>query len=434
MKSLLVIANVHHASPRIPALMFYLSDSDWKITIVTPNPGDNSDEVLGFPQGFLDKVKLAVAPYRGDVFWPIRKILRLFGFSNQSSYTEQLKESAPAGRTWVDALMRIVQVFVAIPDTEWPWYRSAFKVAGDVLQSDDYDVLFSSSPFPTVHRVASKLKDIYGIPWVADFRDPWSSSHNATLPVFRQKIDRWLEKRTVTNADLITTVSSGVAEKLVSLHGERVHVVRNGFQPVSDRQDAVLPDIFTVRYTGTIYEGKQDPAKILRAIKLLLDNGEIASSDFMLEFYGRYNSRLQQTIHDFDLSMMVNQKGAVAREEIRKLQMSTHMLLLLQWEDLSEKGIFPLKFYEYLDARRPILATGGDSESELAEILEETGAGTTAADVDEIAAVLKRAYREFSSTRTLTYSGNVTVINNYSYEGAARGLKELLEKRLIADA
>jgi glycosyltransferase involved in cell wall biosynthesis len=435
MKRLLVIANLHHASPRIPALLETLTEIGWQITVVTPPLGEDAEFVLGLPVGFTERVEIAVAPYRGDIFWVWRKVLCGLGFSNQSSYTEQLKErvGGSGGRSVVDRLMRAYQAVFAIPDTEWPWHRSAFRTVQALLASRHFDVVLSSSPYPTVHRVAARLKKHHEIKWVADFRDPWSQSHNYSLPKFRLHIDRCMEIRTLTNADLITTVSSGFAEKLVQLHGERVVVIRNGFQPMPDSGPSALPERFTISYTGTIYAGKQDPNKVLTALRRLIEAGQIARECIALNFYGRYDSELQQAIVDHGLAGVVLQMGSLPRVEIRQCQRSSHLLLLLQWEATDEQGIFPLKFYEYLDAGRPILATGGAVSNEIRSILDETRTGTTAVTVPEIEQALLNAYEAYLKRGAPDYQGIPEAVARYSYAGCARKLAEYFEKIIQTD-
>ena len=431
MKHLLVIANLHHASPRIPALLAPLAELGWQATVVTPPLGEDAESVLGLPVGFSEHVEIVVAPYRGDIFWFWRKVLRALGFSSQSSYTEQIKErvgKGGGGRSLVDRLMRAYQAVFAIPDTEWPWHRSACKTAQALLATRHFDAILSSSPFPTVHRVAARLKKKHPIQWIADFRDPWSQSHNYPLPKFRLQIDRWMEVRTLSNADLITTVSTGFAEKLVQLHGKKVVVIRNGYQPMPDSAPIALPERLTISYTGTIYAGKQDPVKILVALRHLIDAGLIASEHIALNFYGRYDSALQQAIAGHDLEEVATQQGRLPRVEIRRRQRASHLLLLLQWEDTDEQGIFPLKFYEYLDAGRPILATGGARVGEISDILDETGTGSIAVTVPEIEQALLRAYETYLTRGALDYQGNSEAIARYSYSGCARQLAASLEK------
>ena len=91
MKRILIIANLYHASPRIPGLATYLPEFGWEATIITPSI-DNAERRLGFPEKFLERAKIAEAPYQGDIFWFWRKIFKLLGFKTDESVTEQIKE------------------------------------------------------------------------------------------------------------------------------------------------------------------------------------------------------------------------------------------------------------------------------------------------------------------------------------------------------
>lgn len=420
MKHLLVIANLHHASPRIPALLSYLAEHDWRATVVTPPLGAEAQSVLGLPDDFLECVEIAVAPYRGDIFWFWRKVLGVLGFSNRSSFTEQIKERVGTGkRGTVDRLMRAYQTLFAIPDTEWPWRRSALRLARSLIAGRRFDAILSSSPFPTVHRVAATLKRQHDIPWIADLRDLWSQNHNYPFPEVRRRLDRWLEIRTLRDADLLTTISRPLADRLKSLHGDRVAVVRNGYQPLSSTQPEALPERFTISYTGTIYAGKQNPGNILAALRHLFESGQVDRSLVALNFYGRHDSTLQEAIVRQGLADVSSQHGILPRAEIRQRQRDSHLLLFLLWEDANEQGIFPLKLYEYLDAGRPILATGVTGSDEIKDILVETGTGTVALTGPDVEQVLLDAYRSFLADGKVPYHGIPQAIDHYSYSGCA---------------
>jgi hypothetical protein len=430
MKRLLVVANLQHASPRIPALLIPLVDLGWQIAVVTPPLGADAESELGLPERFAEKIEIIEAPYRGDIFWWLRKTLHLFGFSGGRSYTEQIKERVGhggGGRSFVDRLMRAYQFFFAIPDTEWPWHRPAFEAALTKIANCQYDILLSSSPFPTVHRVAARIKKHKNIPWVADLRDLWSQNHNYPFSEPRRRLDRWMEIRTLRSADLLTTISQPLALKLQALHGDRVAVVRNGFQPVRDAGVIEFPEKFTISYTGTIYAGKQDPNKVLAALSSLIGAGLIGRDCVALNFYGRYDSALQEAIVSHGLVEVAIQQGTLPRAEIRRRQRSSHLLLLLQWEDPDEQGIFPLKFYEYLDSKRPILATGGAGSREIADILRETGAGVAVVGPSKIEQALLAAYEDYLVNGVPAYGGIPEAIAKYSYAGCARQLAEYLE-------
>ena len=192
MKHLLIVANLYHSSPRIPELAETLLNQGWKVTVVTSPLKHNAAIVLNFPKNFSKKTIFQIAPYRGDIFWIHRKFLSFFGFSKKISYTEQLKNIS--GKTLkklglIDWLMRIYQEIFAIPDTERTWFKSAISKCREISKDNKFDAIISSSPFPTVHRVASHIKKELDIPWIADFRDLWSQYHNYSFSKLRLIID-----------------------------------------------------------------------------------------------------------------------------------------------------------------------------------------------------------------------------------------------------
>jgi glycosyltransferase involved in cell wall biosynthesis len=393
---------------------------------------------LGVSEYLLNAIRIVEAPYSGDIFTSLRKVFRYFGFKDSSSYTEQLKEKINLtgsskfsySRTFVDFAMRQYQAFFAFPDTEWPWIRSALRTANTLLLKEHFDVLLSSSPFPSVHCISSVLKKNYKIKWIADFRDPWSQSHNYSLPKFRFFLDSWLEKKIISKADLVTTVSEGFAKKLRLIHGSKVNVVRNGYQPPWQGEVSQPTNRLIITYTGTIYAGKQDPTMILRALKNLIESERIPQNSIRINFYGRYDSALQSNINDFALCDVVLQHGIVPRADVRKIQRESHLLLVLQWEDLEEEGIFPLKFYEYLSSMRTIIATGGSDQSELSQILNETGSGYSAVSIGKCELFLEKAYQILLSDGTLKYDGRIESIEQYSFENSSKTLLKIMYEQL----
>ena len=217
-------------------------------------------------------------------------------------------------------------------------------------------------------------------------------------------------------------MSEGFSEKLKRLHGNKVIVIPNGYQEIDRSSPENLPQILTFSYTGTIYSGKQDPYKILQAFRELLDEGTIVANRIVFNIYGRHDSELAQTIEALALQSLVFQRGSRARCEIRDIQRNTHVLVLFQWEDLAESGIFPLKFYEYLEASRFILATGGASQTEITEILTTTASGAVATNVHEIKIAIKQLYQEFCKTGHINYLGNLKQVSKYSYSASAQKL------------
>lgn len=430
MKHLLVVANLYHSSPRIPELTETLLNQGWKVTIITPPLKHNAAIVLNFPKNFSKKTKFKIAPYRGDIFWIYRKFLSFFGFSKKISYTEQLKNIS--GKTLkklglIDCLMRIYQEIFAIPDTERTWFKSAISKFREISKDNKFDVIISSSPFPTVHRVASHIKKELDIPWIADFRDLWSQNHNYSFSKLRLIIDRWLEIRTLLKCNLITTVSKSLRDKLLNLHNKKVIIIRNGYQSLDYTPLIKLPDRFTITYTGTIYDKKQDPEKIIKALKNLIDLGSVEAGKISINFYGKYSSLLEAIIKKYKVEKIVKQLGFIDRIESRKKQLESHVLLFFQWEDLKEIDLCPLKFYEYLNSGKTILATGGSKFTEVADIIKKTKTGFIAVELTDVQKILKKLYDQFIKKKII-HMRNKKVISNYSFFKSSKQFKELLDK------
>ncbi len=430
MKRLLVIANLHHASPRIPGLASALPEHGWQATVITPPLGTDAETVLGFPVEFLDQARLIEAPYKGDIFWPWRGLFRWLGFNMKESLTEQIKDRAGVRRkrSFVDELMRAYQTLFAYPDTERTWMKPGLRTARQITKSQPFDAILSSSPFPTSHRIAHQLQQETGLPWLADFRDTWTDNPLYNFPAIRKRLEQRLEKRTLKTASALITVSDAYADQLRRTHERDVAVIPNGFtfQP-SEKGEGSLSGRFRITYTGTIYTEKQDPEKFLLALAQLIAEGVVDQQDVEVYFFGRRDHWLNSRIAAHSLENVVSQRGTVSRLDAVAEQRKSQLLLFLNWEDRENKGLSHLKLYEYLAAGRPILATGGHEQDSTQAILEHTSTGYFAPSVADIKLALSSAYRQYRDDGRVAYRGRADAISEYSYAGRARLLAQCLD-------
>jgi hypothetical protein len=433
-KKLLVIANLFHASPRIPGVATYLPEFGWSAIIITPPLGSNAETRFGFPKKFLKRTKIVVAPYRGDIFWFWRKIFRLFGFKTTESITEQIKERAgiTSKRSFVDALIKWYQTIFAYPDTEKSWKGPALRAASEIVREEHFDAILSSSPFATSHIVAAELKRKYGVCWLADFRDPWTRNHNYPYGVLRRYFEEKLELKVLKKADIMTAATPAYAKKQEELHQRAAAVITNGF----DNENLNCPPVpltqkLTITYSGTIYIGKQDPEKVFIALNNLISKKIVGREDVEIRFYGPRQNWLNNNIAKYGLDSIVHQYGVVSRYEVMQKQRESHILLLIDWEDPVEKGVYPGKIFEYLCNRRPILVTGGYPGDDVEKLLIETKAGIHASTVEEIETALSSFYEEYKRSGCISYQGNLEEINRYSYREMAKKIADILNQITI---
>jgi len=421
-KRVLIITNLCHSAPRIPGLVKYLHEYGWHPHVVAP----------GLPDGF----QLDFGPnsdfrtYEASFHFVGHSAPRLMVGTRVGQAKNRLAERHPLlFRTLRWCFLRYRE-WAAYPDDDRAWIVPATAVAQTVMRETPCDLIASSSSPVTTHLVASRLKALHHVPWVADLRDLWTQNHAYPYSILRRVVERRLEKRTLADADALVSVSEPCCQQLGELHTqEHITPIMNGFDPecVCFGERPVRNPLAIV-YTGNIYYGKQDPVTFLTALASLLESGEIHRDDVRVDFYGPLLGWLQSAIADAGLDDVVHQNGMLPREESFRIQREAQLLLMFNWEEPVDLGVRPLKTFEYLAAGRPIIATGGTLRDGVRDILKTTGAGTYCCTVEDTRAALRQAYAAYKESGIVPYGGNRQEIDWYSYRSMAGQFAELFDR------
>lgn len=342
-------------------------------------------------------------------------------------------------RDWLTALARSLPgvTTMHVPDRAFPWYGPAVGVGLRVLRARRYDAILSTSPPPTAHLVAATLSGLTGVPWVADYRDLWSGNHATALGPVRRRLEQEIERRCLSGASAIVSVSDPFGARIGRLHGRRVEVVTNGFDPAevdeparAETPTSSLVDArpLTLAYTGAIYSEYQDPAPLLAGIARLRDREALAPGDLMTHFYGSDQGPLPALVAQYGVGDFVRCHGFVPRDAAVAAQRAADALVVLDWNAPQERGVLPLKALEYLQARRPILVVGARRDALLVRLLGEARVGTHCTSAQEVATTLAAWLAQHKTSRTgrLHYAGDPDVIDRYSWPRLARDYAALL--------
>jgi len=296
------------------------------------------------------------------------------------------------------------------------------------VQSERFDAVISSSPPVSAHIIANAVKRQYGVTWVADFPHLWSQDHGVPYGGVRRWFDRRLEIRTLTGADALTSIIEPLAGQLGTLHGfQRCSVIEHGFGPdtLNDPPVPVTGD-FTITYTGGWSRGRREPRLFLSALRSLLDQRITGRAQVRVRFYGPPEDWIQEQIEQAGLASVVTQLGVVPQPEAFVRQRESQVLLIPKSEDGLE-GMISSKFYEYVAARRPILAIGGHPDV-VNEKLMETGAGVSCETVAGAVAALGSFYEEYQQTGIVACNSRMEVVLRYSHREMARQFAALLDR------
>ena len=222
-----------------------------------------------------------------------------------------------AGSTWLrlGALWGDYVRLAFFPDEQVGWVPFAAARGVHLHRERSFDAVYSSAgPFSS-HLVAAEIARRTGLPWVADFRDPWVGNAFAPkLPAWQAYVQRRLERAMVARADCVTFVTEGIREQYARRYpwaGDKLTWIPNGYDR-SDFGPDVLAAIdrragsvsangsrepaadgkFHLVYAGTVY-GDNELRIFLDGVELLLAGRPELRDRIDIEFVGWLNQHNQ---------------------------------------------------------------------------------------------------------------------------------------------
>jgi glycosyltransferase involved in cell wall biosynthesis len=428
MKRLLLITHAYPPCPEVgslrPAgLAKYLPDFGWEALVLTVKiEGPRPPWATVVETGYEDV---------------LRKWKRRAGLDQTRSLHEQFSlptGQKPNSRPLHTRMLSLLSYLITFPDSTKGWLPFAMQSLAEIKQSSKVDAILTTSPPPAAHMIGRRAKEIFRCPWLADFRDLWSQNLAHTHH-WLQLLERPIERKTLRHADVLITVSEEWAARLRKSYPQKqVACVTNGFDPddYPNAATALTPKL-TLTYTGRLYEGKRDPSPLFEALRQLCEERKISREAIQIRFYGPIEPWLPVLVQRYGLEDVVHIAGQVGREEAIMRQRESQVLLMLVWSDPRETGQYTGKLFEYLGARRPILAIGG-ARGATSELLDKTGAGVHCLSVAELKDQLCSLYEAHQGCGRVPYNGRAHIIDGFSHERMAAQFAELLERQTSGDA
>jgi len=265
-----------------------------------------------------------------------------------------------------------VNDWIAVPDEFAGWIAPAASRGRRLLRERRYHAIFSSFPKPSAELVASILARVSGLPWIADYRDPWATRHLRRYPTpLHRSVHYALEDRALRPVAAVTATNRPIADSLrhrFPALSDRVYVLPNGYDPLERPEEVppLGPGPWIV-HTGRLYGRAEQLSRVLRAFAAL-------TSDARLLFVGIQGDELLREASGLGIRERVRTVPFVPHGRALGYQRAADALLLITGnapEALSSK------VFEYLAAGRPIFAfIPRDSAAD--RLLESTGGAVRA--------------------------------------------------------
>lgn len=255
-----------------------------------------------------------------------------------------------------------------IPDPYVGWVPLAVAAGRKLAREQHYDAIVSSFPRPSGQLAAARLSRVTGLPWLADYRDPWPTHQFRTYKTrLHERAHFALERRTLYQAARATAVNQPIADDLLRRYpylAGRVTVVPNGFDRAEDPEPVELGEGFWIVHTGRLYSRGRQAADLMDALRE-------QDPDVRLLFLGVEGPRIRAYAEAADVADRVFTEPFVRHTRALGYQRAADGLLLVSGsaaESLSSK------IFEYLDSGRPTFAMSPDGTM-AAALLDEAGGG-----------------------------------------------------------
>jgi hypothetical protein len=288
--------------------------------------------------------------------------------------------------------------------SQWSWSLPAALRGWIAVKKTPVDIVYSTGGAWSAHFAGWLIKKATGVTWIAEIHDPLVDN-TKPLTTRELKMRAWLERRICADADLawwFTGQAMESARKRNPGLGDRGFAVLAGAPDPQVPARHVYGDTLTLAYFGAL-SSSRSMQPFLEALGDFCAAHPEARAKFRVCVYGtRMDRDSALAVTSLGLEDVVIAKGRIetdpvtglsGRDQILRQMRQSDVLLLLHGMEPSPAEYIPSKLYEYLWARRPVLAlTQGNPELD-AMVRERGGYVSCITDREAIAQNIDRIWQ-----------------------------------------
>ena len=350
----------------------YLGNFAWKPIIYTPeNP-----EYPSIDNSLLKDVPDDIEIITKKIYEPYSAYKKFLGKNKDEKINAGFLSEGKKNKTTENISVWIRGNFF-IPDARMLWIKPSIKFLSKYLEKNQVDAIISTGPPHSMHMIAYKLNKKFDIPWLADFRDPWTNIDfykDLKLTKRADKKHHKLEQKVLKNASRVVVISNLMAQDMNELYNRKYDVVTNGFDYDDIQSENIEKDKkFSISHIGSMVRTR-NPKTLWQALGSLIAENKISANHLEIKLVGKVDFSIIEDLKKNNLFEFLNKIDYLPHNQVTKVQQQTQVLLLVINDTPNAKMILTGKFFEYLSAKRPILCVG-PSDGEAAKILKDTNSG-----------------------------------------------------------
>ena len=364
----------------------YLPSEGWEPVIYTPeNP-----EQLAIDESLAAEVSAETEVLKTHITEPYELYKK---FLRKSGHSKEAVEVNPVNAQNKSALQKLamwIRGNLFRPDPRCLWIRPSVKFLKKYLKEHPVDLIVSTGPPQSMHLIGMKLAQETGLPWIADFRDPWTRIFYFKHLSMTAATERWhhrMEKKVLDKASAVVAVSPLVQQEFQAMTQTPVELITNGFdecdfetegtaldQEARRKQAAGGPDKdFVITHTG-LFAADGNPTVLWDALGEKCSKDTEFRSRLRIRLIGKTDAQIIESLRTAGLGDNLEDMGYQPHSVAVSQQRNASLLILPLRKEPEYKAVLPGKLFEYLASWRPVLGIG-QPDGAMSMILNTTKTG-----------------------------------------------------------
>lgn len=311
--------------------------------------------------------------------------------SNARVANVSVRQLPGIGERFQLAVKRWMRLGLEVPDNFLPWALAAIPEARRICQARHIDLIFTTLPPFSSAFVGYTLARETRIPWIVDYRDLWYGDVlREWLPCWRQRLELMIERRLLSRASVVVTVSEQKTNYMRRMHPKvraRWETLTNGYDnavyATRTRSRSFDETSIEFVYTGRLFKNRRGYAFAEAMGRIKRTNPELVTPVRVRILGGvdpEIARRYAEIIRQYDLHENFSFPGDMGYADAMDAQVNCDYLLLIVDTGETSDGVIPGKLFEYVAARRPIFALSDPGATQ--QIIERANLGTVVAAED----------------------------------------------------